>query len=216
MAQVEPGFSTAISAVPPMWSKVKDLPHFAKLFNIYYRVLALQHVFNTNLAKSLTFLLAIHEETHRPSIISLETSITNYNNNHPPTKFDNIPGSLPPNYQIDGLAQQLVHATTSLAPSTNAGGFASYATSYNQYPSTFGPQPPGNHSNYLAMFGAVNAMVSCPFSKRKRIGDDSTGPSPRGADSNPEISLRLVAPRLALPVVLLGLWMSTAPYCYVQ
>lgn len=39
---------------------------------------------------------------------------------------------------------------------------------------------------------------------------------PERADSNPEISLRLVAPRLALPVVLLGLWMSTAPYCYVQ
>lgn len=184
MAQVIPGFSTSVPAVPPTWSKVKDIPHFAKLYNIYYGLLTLQRVFNTDLSKSLAFLSAIQEETLRPSIIILETSLTSYNNNRPQTEFDDLPGSLPPHYQIDGLAQSLVRATMPLAPATATGTYFNFATSFTgyYYNPPFRSQPPLDLGDYPATFGPAiaNAMVRRPYSQRKCIGDNSTGPPQQG------------------------------------
>jgi hypothetical protein len=69
-----PAFSPYIMATPPLWHEVRDISRFAKLYNLYYRFLALQSVYHTDVVRSRAFLAGIDEESLRPSIISLQTS----------------------------------------------------------------------------------------------------------------------------------------------
>jgi hypothetical protein len=70
-----PGFSPCITAAPPIWNKIHDILHYAKLYNLYYRLLGLKSIFHATVVRSRAFLSG---ESLRPSIISLQTGIVNY------------------------------------------------------------------------------------------------------------------------------------------
>jgi hypothetical protein len=75
--KVLPGFSPYITATPPIWHEIHDILHYAKLYNLYYRLLGLKSIFHAPVVlRSRAFLSG---ESLRPSIIiSLQTGIVNY------------------------------------------------------------------------------------------------------------------------------------------
>lgn len=183
--QFVPGFCPYVSAAPPVWSEVGDIAQFAKLYNLYYRLQALQSIYHTEVIKSRAFLQAISEETYRPSIISLDNSIVNYNNNASLEEFS-IPGELPLYLTIDGLAASLIK---SASPLTGSMSLSSHRTMVSLAHSS-----PGMDLDYFpATFGSTNYSSRQRAPVRKRIGtgsggDQSTGTtrsSPRRSSSRP-------------------------------
>jgi hypothetical protein len=166
--QFVPGFSPYVTASPPTWDEVRDISQFAKLYNLYYRLLAIQHIFHTESIKSRAFLSSITEESLRPSIISLDTSIVNYNNNSALRDEFEPDGALPMHLTIDGLAASLIKSMTPLSNSLSMATHRTYA-----------PVPLLPHGNdFSATFGSINYSSkprgSPRSTLRKRIGSNES------------------------------------------
>jgi hypothetical protein len=158
-----PAFSPYITATPPLWHEVRDISRSAKLYNLYYRFLALQSVYHTDIVRSRAFLAGIDEESLRPSIISLQTGLVNFTNRLV-GEFDD-PTELPPHFGIDGLAAALIKSTTPVS--------TSMALSYPTANSTFAPRYYQAYDDYPFTFGTANSTsrpssYTRPFSRDRR------------------------------------------------